>query len=135
MTKEELWKVVLGEMELSLSKANFTTWFKNTSITSKEGALVVVNVPNGFVKEWLENKFHKQILGCINNLEPNVREIKYQIGNASLLGIPKKDFSHLINENTIEDKTNNIVDVDKATNLNKRYTLESFIVGSNNELA
>ena len=36
MTNEQLWQAVLGELELSISKANFTTWFKNTGIDSKE---------------------------------------------------------------------------------------------------
>ncbi len=56
MTNEELWKAVLGEMELSLSRANFTTWFKNTSVLSKDKNSVVVSAPTGFIKEWLENK-------------------------------------------------------------------------------
>ncbi len=134
MTKEELWKAVLGEMELSLSRANFITWFKNTSITSKEGPVVVVSVPNGFIKEWLENKFHKQILTSLNGLESNIREIKYQVGTANIAAdFQKKGFSNLINEKVAEDKSG--ADVDKATNLNKRYTFNSFVVGSNNELA
>ena len=53
---------MLGEMELSLTRANFTTWFKNTSVLSKDKSAVVVSVPNGFIKEWLENKFNKKIL-------------------------------------------------------------------------
>ncbi|MEK7496942.1 MAG: hypothetical protein AAB657_03505 [Patescibacteria group bacterium] len=34
MTNEELWRAALGELELLISKANFTTWFKNTGIIS-----------------------------------------------------------------------------------------------------
>jgi len=135
MNNDELWKAVLGEMELSLSKANFTTWFKNTSVSSRDDCGVTVSVPNGFVKEWLENKFHKQILTSLNNLEPEVREIKYQIGTAGISAIKndRKDFAHIINETQEEEKIP--LDIDKATNLNKRYTFESFVVGSNNELA
>src|SRR3989339_284892 len=36
MNNEQLWQAVLGEIELSLSRANFTTWFKNTFISSFE---------------------------------------------------------------------------------------------------
>ena len=79
MTNEELWKAVLGEMELSLTKANFTTWFRNTTILSKDKNAVVVSVPNGFIKEWLENKFNKKNLQSIRNLPPEKKEIKYAI--------------------------------------------------------
>ena len=67
MTNEELWKAVLGEMEISLSRANFTTWFKGTTIISNANGAILVSVPNGFVKEWLENKFNKQIFTVIQN--------------------------------------------------------------------
>ena len=58
---DKIWEKTLGELELLISKANFTTWFKNTSIVSKDGDAIVVSVPNGFIKEWLENKFNKKI--------------------------------------------------------------------------
>ncbi len=136
MTNDELWKAVLGEMELSLSVANFTTWFKNTSVLSKDKNTVVVSVPNGFIKEWLENKFNKKILLSIRNLAPEVREIRYAVGRPKL-ELAKHDFSNIILERELEDRSDSEVgkDVDRNTNLNKKYAFESFIVGSNNELA
>lgn len=133
MTKEELWKAVLGEMELSLSRANFTTWLKNTSILANEGESVVVGVPNGFIKEWLENKFHKQILNSVQGFVPEVREIKYTIGNTLPQTIIKKDFSQFVPDKIFENKQ--VADINPQTNLNKKYTFESFVVGSHNELA
>ena len=135
MSNEELWKAVLGEMELSLPRANFLTWFKSTSVLSKDSQSVVVSVPNGFIKDWLENKFNKRILDSIRNLSPEVREIKY------VIGIPKIDLKQNISktllERDLEDKTiiESDNDVDRVTNLNKKYSFESYIVGSNNELA
>ena len=73
MTNEQLWKAVLGEIELSTSKANFTTWFKNTEISSKNEEEITISVPNGFTKEWLENKYHKFILKA---LQANCQKIK-----------------------------------------------------------
>lgn len=135
MTKEELWKAVMGEMELSLSKANFTTWFKNTSVTAQEGDLLVVNTPNGFIKEWLQNKFHKQILNSIQKLAPEVREIKYLVGASNQIFNIKKDLSQLVAERIFENKPSNDLDVNPQTNLNKKYSFNSFIIGSHNELA
>ncbi|MBI2670280.1 MAG: chromosomal replication initiator protein DnaA [Candidatus Yanofskybacteria bacterium] len=134
MTNEELWKAVLTEMELSLSRANFTTWFKGTSLLANNSNSVLVSVPNGFVKEWLENKFGRQILQTIRSLRPEIREVKYTIGGIRVgLAMQKKDFAQFVPEKTNEDKSD--ADIDKLTNLNKRYTFGSFVVGSNNELA
>jgi len=136
MTNEELWKAVLGEMELSLSRANFTTWFKNTLIVSRDTNAVMVSVPNGFVKEWLENKFNKQILFSIRKLNPEVREVRYIIGQIKPETI-KQDLSKMMLEKELEEKapTDTDQDIDRVTHLNKKYSLDSFVVGSGNELA
>ena len=49
MTNQEIWQITLGEIELSISKANFITWFKNTNIVSNEKSKIVIGVPNGFI--------------------------------------------------------------------------------------
>jgi len=135
MTKEELWKAVLGEMELSLSKANFTTWFKNTAAAAQNNDALIVHVPNGFIKEWLQNKFHKQILTSVQKLTPEIREIKYIIGSSDSLLNNKKDLSQLVAERVFENKPALDIDVNPQTNLNKKYTFDSFVIGSHNELA
>src|SRR3990167_517846 len=136
MTNEELWKAVLGEMELSLTRANFTTWFKNTSVLSRDKNAVVVSVPNGFIKEWLENKFNKRILESIRNQTPEIREIRYMIGRPKI-ELAKHDFSNLLLERDLESRSGieTDKDVEHCTKLNKKYSFESFVVGSNNELA
>ncbi len=136
MTNEELWKAVLGEMELSLTRSNFVTWFKNTSIVARDHSSIVVSVPNGFIKEWLENKFNKHILQSIRVLTPEIREVKYSIGKPKT-ELARPDISRIILEKELEEKTSVPVDVDidRTTNLNKRYSFESFVVGGNSEMA
>lgn len=137
MTNEELWKAILSDMESSLSRANFTTWFRNTSIISNTSDSVFVSVPNGFVKEWLENKYNKQILEKVRQISPGIRDIKYVVGEPispkPVIALQRADPSQFMLDKIIEEKQNG--EIDKTTNLNKRYALESFIVGSNNELA
>ena len=59
MENKQLWDSVLAEIELSTSRANFATWFKNTAIVRQEDGIIYLGVPNQFVKEWLFNKYHK----------------------------------------------------------------------------
>lgn len=136
MTNEELWKVVLGEMELSLPRASFTTWFKSTSVVSRNINTILVSVPNGFVREWLENKYNKPILTSLRKHIPEIREVKF------IVGLPKPellrhDTSRVVLERELDEKISHDLDqdIDRATRLNKKYTFESFVVGSNNELA
>src|SRR6266851_3033627 len=73
----QLWDSALSEIELNVSKANFSTWFKNSHIVKQEDGLIYISVPNEFVKEWLYNKYHKLILKSLRDLSGHVRNIEY----------------------------------------------------------
>lgn len=133
MNREELWKTVLGEMESTLSKANFTTWFKNTSLLAMESSSVVISVPSGFTKEWLESKFNKQILTSLQRLDPEIRTVKFTVGKSlPLLANHKEETVILAN---MAPGTVFSEEISSQTNLNPRYTFDSFVTGSNNNLA
>ncbi|MCE9586483.1 chromosomal replication initiator protein DnaA [Candidatus Uhrbacteria bacterium] len=141
MDQQALWQAVLGELELSLSKANFTTWFKNTYLISAEGTKAVVAVPNTFTKTWMEKKYNDQIIKALrvaSNLP--IREVTYRIEvkNTTVLPIeitqqssndvPAQESSRF--EATAKSEGGN-----HDVGLNPRYTFGSFIVGKSNELA
>lgn len=134
MTNEELWQRALSELEISVSKANFVTWFQNTSIAARQEGVVILHVPNAFAKEWLEYKYHKFILKALRTLSPEVRNVQYAI-SAQLVAIAQKQKlqrSFAPQEEQMEFKE---FFVDRETNLNPKYTFEAFIVGPFNELA
>lgn len=141
----QFWQAILGELELKLSRANFTTWFKNTSIGVKTRKKIVINVPNAFTKEWLENKYHQYILEAIKNIIPEVKTIKYVVGPEEDANKPFFIDKFSILKSRVEKKKTfnnkellNIpanLKIDRESNLNPKYTFESFIAGSGNELA
>lgn len=131
----ELWQIVLSEMEFSVSKANYATWFKNTAIKDFKEGVIMVGVPNSFVKEWLEKKFHKTILKILRSYCENIRNVDYSIAPIANLAVhtnvlrEKDDIPQGLQLKLKEFQ------IDKRTNLNLNYTFKSFIVGSFNELA
>lgn len=135
MNTKELWGNCLSEIELSMSKANFTTWFKNTSIVKEEGGTLYIGVPNEFVKDWLVNKFHKLILKTLISHEEAVRGIEYVISKHEHVNKPydDQDKSKAVTVN----KELPLADlyINKDDNLNPKYNFNSFIVGPFNELA
>jgi len=130
VNNEELWQKVLGQIQVNISQANFATWFKNTEITSQKDGEIIVLVPNSFAKEWLENKYNKTILKILHDLNKEIKEIKYSVGKTSLK-ILKKDPVILPETDQMEFQQ---FKVNKETNLNPRYTFDSYIVGPFNEL-
>jgi len=140
MNNHEIWQIVLSEIELSISRANFITWFKNTSIVSNKEGRLVIGTPNGFTKEWLENKYNKLIIKALRNTIGNIKGISYVI-NTSLALAPKtkqktKPLKKKIKAIDLKEQLNfQEYKKDEKTNLNPRYTFDSFVVASFNELA
>jgi len=139
MDTKNLWNKCLSEIELSISKANFTTWFKNTSIIKEEGGTIYVGVPNEFVKDWLYNKFNKLVLKTLISYEDNIRSIEYVIHKQE----PKSQDETKNDNRTVSKMPINInkelplndLYINKDDNLNPKYNFNSFIVGPFNELA
>ena len=75
---KQLWESSLVEIEPGISKANFATWFKNTYILKEESGVVYVSAPSSFVKEWLANKYHGQILQALKKNLPKLKKISYK---------------------------------------------------------
>ena len=67
------------EIEPNVSRANFSTWFKDTYISKYEDGVVTINVPNDFVKEWLSTKYYKFVISSLRNLNPGIRHADYLI--------------------------------------------------------
>ena len=134
MDKKELWNRCLSEIEMNISKANFTTWFKNTSILKEDGGIIEVGVPNEFVKDWLYNKFHKLILKTLISNNENIRGVEYVINKQETKsGFKEGEICHSVNLN--KELPLNDLYINKEDNLNPKYTFNSFIVGPFNELA
>jgi chromosomal replication initiator protein len=131
MNIKELWRTVLGEIELNISKANFITWFKSTKIHSKKDGLVTVSTPNGFTKEWLENKYNKLILKILRNNSLDVKDVKFII-DGTFVPEAKKKPTPALSDNQLNLRE---CALDGETNLNQKYNFNNFIVGSFNELA
>lgn len=131
MDTSSAWQTVLGELEVSLSKANFTTWFKNTKLLSVNGGDVVIGVPNIFTKEWLENKYHKQIAEALRKALPQVDTIVYQVGSAAPAATEIQEESiSLPSADEVEETI-----PEENGSLNPKYTFESFVVGDGSKLA
>lgn len=137
MDNEQIWQATLGEIEINLSKANFTTWFKNTFISSFEDGKIIVCVPNAFTKTWLESKYHQEISKALENvINEKIKEIFYKVETRKQSQMGRVlEKMRLKKGRETEDKT---IDAPASLNrfgLNPRYTFENFVVGKGNELA
>lgn len=145
MNNQQLWQAILGNLEISLSRANFNTWFKNTHISDRSQDTIYVSVPSTFTKDWISQKYHQEILKAIKNLAPEIKSIKYHVGaNPPIPNLNQNN--QTFPENTPKPQTpyphagfKEIPQPNPSTQdnsgLNPKYIFESFIIGKHNELA
>ena len=132
--KNALWQTVLGEIELSVSRASFVTWFKNTELIEQDAGNITIGVPNVFAKQQFEVKFNEQIAQTLKKNGVDVQQITYAINSGTKKVRPSSDKPPLVSTPLATD----IIAPSTQANpsgLNPKYAFESFIVGSSNELA
>lgn len=136
MNNNDLWQLVLAQMQIHISKANFATWFQNTEIALKENEKIIISVPNAFSKEWLSNKYYKTMLRIMHDADNTVKRLEFKISATT-----PKNSAESAREISNNEKINigqlkfDELRVNKETNLNSRYVFENFVVGAFNELA
>ena len=120
----ELWEYILTQVELSISPANFNTWFRNSFIIKVgEDGVLYVGVPSQFFKDWYLKKFHSLLLKIVNIEYLIVKDERRKVQKEtrvvrSALELPLDEFY-----------------INKSDNLNPRYTFNTFVIGSFNNLA
>ncbi len=133
---EKEWQSALGYLELLISRANFTTWFKNTFILEADEQNIVIATPNAFTKVWLEKKYHEHIVKALEDAftKQNLQVIykvytSQNVANISesVVEMPEKPVKTVYNQD--ESRAQN------KFGLNLKYTFQTFVVGPGNELA
>lgn len=141
MQDERLWQAVLGEIELSVSRGNYLTWFKNTRFIRYKDGVLTIGVPNVFVKQQLEKKYNALIAEILAKNQLTPEKIEYKIHNDTAQKSRSDD--EPLQLNTQELKPSPVRNQQPGSSLshsyrqglNEKYTFENFIVGSGNELA
>lgn len=144
MQGNDPWQAVLGEIELSVSRGSFVTWFKNTRLIRFKEGVIVIGVPNVFIKGQLEGKYSNLIQEVLTKQGVGFDHVEYKIhtgiapsnkieGDDDVLQNPEaKD------DNPVAKRPRpSIAHVTHSyrQGLNERYSFENFVVGASNELA
>ncbi len=129
----ELWEYILTHIELSISPANFNTWFRNSFIVKiGEDGVVYIGVPSQFFKDWYLKKFNTLLLKIVRDVSYEFRNIEYLIVKDENRRLSKE--TKTVRSSALELPLDDFY-INKSDNLNPRYTFDTFVIGSFNNLA
>ena len=127
---KNIWSEVLEILQSQISEQNFSTWIKPINPLKITGNKLIIEVPNKFIKNWLKDNYKKTI-----------EETLYKVGTDNYTIDIK------VNENLKRKKTNKAIKIDTEkssikikkenlpTNINPKYTFDSFVSGTSNQFA
>ncbi|MBR3253060.1 chromosomal replication initiator protein DnaA [Candidatus Saccharibacteria bacterium] len=131
------WENALAEIEQKISSSNFSTWFQDTSLISTDDGHIIIGVKNSFFVKQLRSKFLDVIEESLKNTGIEVQDIDFKIETKSkskvrpreITSTPTPIKNKLPSMNSLKSPKN------QKTGLNSKYTIDNFVVGSNNDLA
>lgn len=145
MSNKDVWRKVLVRIKPTIKLPLFKTWFTDTGIIDRKENTMIIGFPTPFAKKWVQDRYHVKIKQAVQEVEPTVEEIEYQVHSS----LTNKDSVHKVSLDSILEEQDekyvrkvpnkNEVFVGKRGLKSKKlsigHTLENFIVGKDNKLA
>ena len=124
---EKIWSDALALIEGQLNAPTFKTWFANTRPIGLADGRFTVAAPNDFAREWLESRYSSLMSSSLFAV------VGEELGVEVITKLAPP-----IQQQT-SSKTNNVVheelSVSSASNLNRKYSFDSFVIGGSNRFA
>ena len=131
---ENIWLAAQSNIAKVLTPQTFDTWIRPVTFQSFKNNAIVLEVPNKFVKEWVEEKYQSMIQEAISSLAGFKFQIEFKV-NEKFPGEKTSSSAELAipqNEPTVGEKPKH---GDYIPNLNLKYTFETFVCGASNQFA
>jgi len=130
----EVWRAVLGDLQMQLPRPTFETWLKSTEGVADDGQSFIVEAPTPFAVEWLERRMFHALQRTLEKVADRPLQLQLRVRSEGI--------SYAV-ETRYEERADLPHGVSQEANqplfefrsLNPRYTFESFVVGPSNRLA
>lgn len=128
MDANQAWQSTLGQIQMEMPKASYDTWVRNAQLVSHENNLFTIGVPNAYARDWLEDRLTSTVSKMLSGMMNIAQKVNFIVWHGEEPS-----------ENAVaETRTSRPADEPLLminTTLIPRYTFDTFVVGSSNQLA
>ncbi len=139
-----MWEKILGAIFGFIDRGHLLTIFVNSAVISYENGVLLIGFASIIGPDYVKEKYHAKIFPVIKDIYPDLVSVEYEM-KSSLIDddypdkLPVDTFMSVIGTQRKERKVPNKQEVIleggmRSKILNKRYTLQNFIAGSENRL-
>lgn len=138
----DVWKNVLADVEQAVPHTVYITFFAGTKLISLSNGFIKVGAPNVFIVRQLQQKYNKAVENALKRNHVDFQRIEYVVESSSRIR-KKNSGREVLSEQSPTMEVAKKISLNRSskttktfgTGLNPSYTLDSFVVGSNNDLA
>ncbi len=124
---EELWKSILAEIEVQVSKPQYITFFKGTSLVSLENSIATISSPTHMTADYIEKRYYSIIK---QSLDKKTGE------NISLVFVTKRQTTPQAEETgPLFTPIKRSAAIDRPLRIREDYTFDNLAVSESNQLA
>jgi chromosomal replication initiator protein len=124
------WHSVLSKLSSKIDSHRFETWFRPIEPSiSNDGTVLYLSAPNKFICDFLDQNYKSEILSISKEIDSKISSVSFYIAESktSLSKPPEIIISKSESEISVQSSS--------YPQLNKRFTLDTFVVGNGNEFA
>ncbi|MCH8279120.1 MAG: chromosomal replication initiator protein DnaA [Chloroflexi bacterium] len=136
LSTRDAWRAVLGELQLQMPRSAFETWLRQTEGVSYDDQYFIVEAPTPFAVAWLERRMYQAIQKTVEKVVHRPLEVQFQVrGGESISSVRATNPADQLLEADAPPTGRAYETQYDPPSFNPRYTFDSFVVGSCNELA
>ncbi|RKD31370.1 chromosomal replication initiator protein DnaA [Thermohalobacter berrensis] len=124
---DDIWKKTLNLIKTELTEVSFNTWFKTIEPISITENSIILGAPNEFTKGILEARYLTLIKNAIKQVSGKNFEIKFLI--------PGEEMGNDFGQTVKNEEKEKIADNTPKSQLNPKYTFDTFVIGNSNRFA
>ncbi|MBI4100653.1 chromosomal replication initiator protein DnaA [Candidatus Microgenomates bacterium] len=131
MDKDILWQNVLAELELTLTKGTFQTFFKDTSLESIESNVATISCSSAYLRTLIETRYYSLLKTSVDRLTKNNNSLVFVVSTKT----SKADHGPLGPLFAVEEQEPGIETAARKAHLHPGMTFKNFAVSSSNHMA
>ena len=131
-TAREVWRAVLGDLQLQLPRPTFETWLKPTEGVAYDDHVFVVEAPNSFAVEWLERRIYHALQKTLKKVSGREFELQLKVkSEGDFYAVEQVPAA----SNQTASATPSAPPLFEMRSFNPKYSFDSFVAGPSNRLA
>jgi len=140
---QQLWQSALSDMQGRITRANYETWLRSTTLIGIENGVATVAAPNAFAVEQLRMKFDDEIVSTLSAIANRRLAVDYVVSKAPEASSraprqkprPTPPGAREKSPAPQPETHQMTLAPDARPGLNPGYTFDTFVVGQSNRLA